>query len=63
MYVAASHDAVSAALVQEKQDGQARKQVLVYFVSEVLSASERGMDLIISYNQIWRLTSNTNHVN
>jgi hypothetical protein len=63
MYVAASHAAVSAALVQEKQDGQARKQVPVYFVSEVLSASERVMDLIISYNQIWWLTSNTNHVN
>jgi hypothetical protein len=37
LYVAASHATVSAALVQEKQDGQAKKQVLVYFVYEVLS--------------------------
>jgi hypothetical protein len=42
LYVAASHAAVSAALVQEKQEGQARKQVLVYFVSEVLSASKKN---------------------
>jgi hypothetical protein len=33
LYIAASHAAVSAALVQEKQNGHARKQVLVYFVS------------------------------
>jgi ribonuclease HI len=42
LYVAASHAAVSAALVQEKQDGQAKKQVTVYFVSEVLSPSKRN---------------------
>jgi hypothetical protein len=42
LYVTASHAAVSAALVQEKQDGQARKQVLVYFVFEVLSASKKN---------------------
>jgi hypothetical protein len=42
LYVAASHATVSAALVQEKQEGQARKQVLVYFVSEVLSASKKN---------------------
>jgi hypothetical protein len=42
LYVAASHAAVSAALMQEKQDGQARKQVPVYFVSEVLSASKKN---------------------
>jgi hypothetical protein len=42
LYVAASHAAVSAALVQEKQDGQARKQVPVYFISEVLSASKKN---------------------
>jgi hypothetical protein len=42
LYVAASHAVVSAALVQEKQDGQARKQVLVYFISEVLSASKKN---------------------
>jgi hypothetical protein len=42
LYVSASHAAVSAALVQEKQEGQARKQVPVYFVSEVLSASKKN---------------------
>jgi hypothetical protein len=42
LYVAASHAAVSAVLVQEKQDGQARKQVPVYFISEVLSASKKN---------------------
>jgi ribonuclease HI len=41
LYVAASDAAVSAALVQEKQDGQAKKQVQVYFVSEVLTLSKR----------------------
>jgi hypothetical protein len=42
LYVATSHAAVSAALVQDKQDGQAKKQVPVYFVSEVLSPSKRN---------------------
>jgi hypothetical protein len=42
LYVAASHAAVSAALVQGKQDGQARKQVPIYFVSKVLSASKKN---------------------
>ena len=42
LYVAASHAPVSAALVQEKQDGQAKKQVHVYFVSEVLSPSKKN---------------------
>jgi hypothetical protein len=42
LYVAASHAAVSTALVQEKQEGQARKQVSVYFISEVLSASKKN---------------------
>jgi hypothetical protein len=42
LYVAASHAVVSAALVQEKQDGQAKKKVPVYFVSEVLSPSKRN---------------------
>jgi hypothetical protein len=42
LYVAAFHATVSAALVQEKQEGQARKQVPVYFVSEVLSASKKN---------------------
>jgi hypothetical protein len=40
LYVAASHAAVSAALVQERQDDQTKKQVPVYFVSEVLSPSK-----------------------
>jgi ribonuclease HI len=42
LYVAASHSAVSAALVQEKLEGQAKKQDLVYFVSEVLSLSKKN---------------------
>jgi hypothetical protein len=42
LYVAASHAAVSVALVQEKQDKQAKKQVSIYFVSEVLSPSKRN---------------------
>jgi hypothetical protein len=42
LYVATSHTAASATLVQEKQDGQAKKQVLVYFVSEVLNPSKRN---------------------
>jgi ribonuclease HI len=42
LYVAASHSAVSAALVQEKQDGQVKKQEPVYFVSEVLSLSKKN---------------------
>jgi hypothetical protein len=42
LYVAASHATVSAALVQEKQEGQTRKQVPVYFVSEVLSAPKKN---------------------
>jgi ribonuclease HI len=33
---------VSAALVQEKPEGQAKKQVPVYFVSEVLSLSKKN---------------------
>jgi ribonuclease HI len=40
--VAASHSAVSAALVQEKPEGQIKKQALVYFVSEVLSLSKKN---------------------
>jgi ribonuclease HI len=42
LYVAASHSIVSAALVQEKQDGQLKKQEPVYFVSEVLSLSKKN---------------------
>jgi ribonuclease HI len=42
LYVAASHSAVSATLVQEKQDGQVKRQTPVYFVSEVLSLSKQN---------------------
>jgi ribonuclease HI len=42
LYVAASHSVVSAALVQEKQDGQVKRQAPVYFVSEVLSLSKKN---------------------
>ena len=42
LYVAASHSAVSAALVQEKLDDQVKKQAPVYFVSEVLSPSKKN---------------------
>jgi hypothetical protein len=42
LYVAASYAAVSVALVQEKHNGQAKKQVSVYFVSEVLSPSKKN---------------------
>jgi hypothetical protein len=40
--VAASHAAVSATLVQEKQDGQVKRQAPVYLVSEVLSLSKKN---------------------
>jgi hypothetical protein len=39
--VTASHSAVSTALVQEKLEGQTKKQVPVYFASEVLSLSKK----------------------
>jgi hypothetical protein len=42
LYVAASHVAVSAALVQERQDKQAKKHVPIYFISKVLSSSKRN---------------------
>jgi hypothetical protein len=42
LYVAASDASVSATLVQEKQDGQLKKQAPVYFVSEVLSPSKKN---------------------
>jgi ribonuclease HI len=42
LYVAASHSAVSAALVQEKLEGQIKKQAPVYFVSKVLSFSKKN---------------------
>jgi hypothetical protein len=40
--VAASHSAVSAALVQEKLDGQIKKQAPVYFISKALSLSKKN---------------------
>jgi hypothetical protein len=42
LYVAASHSALSAALVQEKLEGQIKRQAPVYFVSEVLSLSKKN---------------------
>jgi hypothetical protein len=42
LYVAALYSTVSAALVQEKLEGQAKKQVPIYFVSEVLSLSKKN---------------------
>jgi hypothetical protein len=42
LYVTASHCAVCAALVQEKLEGQTKKQVPIYFVSEVLSLSKKN---------------------
>jgi hypothetical protein len=42
LYVTTSCSAVSAALVQEKLDGQVKKQAPVYFVSEVLSPSKKN---------------------
>jgi hypothetical protein len=42
LYVAASHAQVSAVLVEEKQDGQAKNQVPVEFIFEVLSPSKRN---------------------
>jgi hypothetical protein len=42
LYVGVSHAAVSAALVQEKQDGQVKKQAPIYFISEILSPSKKN---------------------
>jgi ribonuclease HI len=42
LYVAASNFAASVALVQEKQDGQVKKQAPVYFVSKVQSLSKKN---------------------
>jgi hypothetical protein len=42
LYVATSHSAVSVALVQDKLDGQVKKQAPVYFVSKVLSLSKKN---------------------
>jgi ribonuclease HI len=40
--VAASHATVSAALVQDKQEGQVKKQAPVYFIFEVLGPSKKN---------------------
>jgi hypothetical protein len=42
LYVVGSHSTVSATFVQEKQDGQVKRQALVYFVSEVLTLSKQN---------------------
>jgi hypothetical protein len=42
LYAVASHATVSATLVQERQDDQAKKQVPVYFVSKVFSPSTKN---------------------
>jgi hypothetical protein len=42
LYVATSHVAVSAALVQEKQEGQVKRQAPVYFISKVLIPSKKN---------------------
>jgi hypothetical protein len=46
LYVAASHSVVSVALVQEKQDGQVKKQAPVYFVSEVFKIFKENLHRI-----------------
>jgi hypothetical protein len=61
LYVVASHAAVSAALVQEKQDEQTKKQVPVYFVSEALSPSKSNYtelekipyDVLMASRKLW----------
>jgi hypothetical protein len=42
LYVAASHGVVSVTLVQEKQDGQVKRQARIYFVSKVLNISKKN---------------------
>jgi hypothetical protein len=42
LYVVAFHATVTAALVQEKHDTHERKQLPVYFISEVLSTSKKN---------------------
>jgi hypothetical protein len=42
LYVVASHSTVSATLVQEKLEGQTKKQAPIYSVSEVLSLSKKN---------------------
>jgi hypothetical protein len=42
LYVVALHSAMSSALVQEKLDGQVKKQAPVYFISKVLSPSKKN---------------------
>jgi hypothetical protein len=61
LYVAASHSAVSAALVQEKLEGQIKKQAPVYFVSEVLSLSKKNYTelekvlyaVLMAFRKLW----------
>jgi hypothetical protein len=61
LYIATSHVAFSAALVQEKHDEQAKKQVPIYFVSKVLSPSKRNYtelekvlyDVLMASRKLW----------
>jgi hypothetical protein len=54
LYIAASHSAVSAALVQEKERDDKAQQCPVYFVSEALTSSKCNMTELekISYTVI-----------
>jgi hypothetical protein len=42
LYITASHSTLSVTLVQERQEGQTKKQAPVYFVLEVLSPSKKN---------------------
>lgn len=42
LYIFASHSIVSAALVQEKIEGEIKKQVPVYIISDVLGPSKKN---------------------
>jgi hypothetical protein len=52
LYVVASHSAVRAALVQEKQDGQVKRQAQVYFVSEVLILSKVSYAVLMTSRKL-----------
>lgn len=42
LYISTSHSVVSAALVPEKLEGETKKQVPFYFVSEVLGLLKKN---------------------
>jgi RecJ-like exonuclease len=62
LYIVASHSAVSAALVQEIQEVQTKKQMPVYFVSRVLSPSKKNYtelekvlyDVLFASRKLWQ---------